>query len=81
MKYGVILKEIKWDGCIFSLVFLTILQIFSLEVTLIRDQGWISVGVYDHRFFVVKFRALPVSIIIIILVNYNYNGYSTDDQL
>jgi len=31
----------------FSSIFLTILQIFSLEVTLIRDQGWINVGAYD----------------------------------
>jgi len=23
------------------------LQTFSLEVTLIRDQGWINVGAYD----------------------------------
>jgi len=32
--------------CFFSSVFLTILQIFSLEVTLIHDQGWINVGAY-----------------------------------
>jgi len=33
----------------FSSVFLTILQIFSVEVTLIRDQGWINVGAYGHK--------------------------------
>jgi len=33
---------------LFSSVFLTILQKFSLEVTLIRDQGWINVGAYSH---------------------------------
>jgi len=27
-------------------VFLTILEIFSFEVTLIRDQGWFNVGAY-----------------------------------
>jgi len=31
---------------LFSSVFLTILQIFSLEVTLIRDQVLINVGAY-----------------------------------
>jgi len=35
----------------FSSVFLTILKIFSLEVTLIRDQGWINVGAYGPLFF------------------------------
>jgi len=29
--------------------FFTILQIFSLEVTLIRDQGWINVGAYGPK--------------------------------
>jgi len=32
---------------LFSSVFLTILQIFCSEVTLIRDQVWINVGAYD----------------------------------
>jgi len=31
---------------LFSSVFLTILQIFSFKVTLIRDQGWIKAGAY-----------------------------------
>jgi len=34
---------------LFSSVFLPILQIFSLEVTLICDQGWINVGAYDSK--------------------------------
>jgi len=34
---------------LFSSVFLTILQIFSLEATLISDQGWINVGAYDPK--------------------------------
>jgi len=39
----------------YFLVFLTILQIFSLEVTLIRDYGWINVSAYDPIIFVVFF--------------------------
>jgi len=31
----------------FSSVFITVLQIFSPEVTLIHDQVWINVGAYD----------------------------------
>jgi len=31
---------------LFSLIFLTILQIFSPEVTLIHDQGLINVGAF-----------------------------------
>jgi len=44
-----ILMEIKLNkiDVLFSSVFLTILQIFVLEFTLIRDQGWINVGAYD----------------------------------
>jgi len=30
-------------------VFLTILQIFNPEVTLIRDQVWINVGAYEPK--------------------------------
>jgi len=37
MKYDIVVD------LLFSTVFLTILQIFSTEVTLIRDQGWITV--------------------------------------
>jgi len=52
MKYDMILKEHKWDRCTFcSLVFLSISQIFSLEVTLICDQGWINVGAYGPMTF------------------------------
>jgi len=35
----------------FSSVFLTISQIFCLEVSLIRDQGWINVGTYGPMKF------------------------------
>jgi len=47
MKYDMILKKLEWENdVLFSSVFLTILQIFSLEFTLIRDQGWINVSTY-----------------------------------
>jgi len=46
MKYGMILKEQNEIDILFSLVFLTILLIFSPEVTLIRDQVLINVNVY-----------------------------------
>jgi len=49
MKYDMILKELKEIDVLFTSVFLTILQIFSLEGTLIRDQGWINVGAYDPK--------------------------------
>jgi len=41
-----ILNEIH---LLFSSVFLAILQIFSPEVTLIRDQGCINVSAYDPK--------------------------------
>jgi len=42
-----ILKELNQTDILFSSVFFSILQIFSLEVKLICDQGWINVGAYN----------------------------------
>jgi len=62
MKYDMFLKELKWDRLLFSSVFLTILQVFRPEVTLIRDQVLINVGAYVfwrvimQRFDVVRRR-------------------------
>jgi len=36
-------------------MFLITLQIFSLEITLIRDQGWINVGAYDPYYCISQF--------------------------
>jgi len=44
-----ILKDLKGDSLdlLFSSVFLSILQMFIPEVTLIRDQIWINIDAYD----------------------------------
>jgi len=50
IKYNMILKEQKRDKFPFCSVYLTILQIFSPEVTQIRDQVWINVDLYGPQY-------------------------------